>query len=539
MIDETFVREFWDAIIIGGGAAGAAAALGLRGKKVLMLDVGIQPPKNPLSDEPLYEMRRNGKDLYDVLVGTAGESMTPVAGDNISPKLKAPFIRFITERPTCMPTDIGEGFQAVQSFALGGLANAWGAGAFRYNDDDLNGFPISSSDLSSFYDELTDHMGINGCEHDDLTEYFGSTYGLQPTFELSPLIAGFMSRYQRKRTSLIQNGFRVGRPRMAILSRPHGGRRAYKAFGQDFVWGPQEAIYSPLFTIRGLIKSNELRYQAHVLATHYQENSDSVSVTVKDLTSQQLFSYTGARIIIAAGALNSARLVLASNKDTTSRLPLLDNPVSFIPAVDLSRIGTPLQTHAYIGAELVVLVPGDRPERPVQGSVYGLMGPLRTDLIREFPLSIRGNLAACRLLVPGLVMVQMFYPDEQNASSWLRYNSDGSITLHRDGRLSRNREGSICAHLRKMGYVAFEQLCVRSPGGSSIHYAGTLPMQASPTTRYQTNHDGRLEGTHRVYVADAATFPSLPAKNHTFTLMANALRISRRLRATLPGNEHR
>jgi hypothetical protein len=534
MINEDFVHQLWDAIIVGGGAAGAAAALGLRGKRVLMLDVGIFPPPNPLPDQPLYQLRQNGHDLFDTLVGRDCESMTPIAGDDLSPKLKAPLIRFITERPKCLPTDVGEGFQAVQSFSLGGLANAWGAGCFRYNEQDLSGFPISADDLSSYYDELTDHVGINGCDNDDLTNYFGSTYGLQPTFELSPLIANFLSRYHSKRTSLVQDGFRVGRPRMAILSRPHRGRRPYRAFGQDFMWGPQEGIYSPLFTIKDLIASNELRYQSNVLATDYQESSDFVSVTVKDLESHTSHSFRAARLILAAGALNSARLVLAANNDTSTRLPLLDNPVSFIPAVDLSRIGTPLQTHAYIGAELVVLAPGDRPERPVQGSVYGLMGPLRTDLIREFPLSIRGNLTACKFLVPGMVMVQMFYPDEQISSSWLKRNYDGGLTLHREGRPAPNQDREICSSLRKMGYLAFTQLCVRPVGGSSIHYAGTLTMDVAPKTPYHTAPSGRLESTHRVYVADAATFPSLPSKNHTFTLMANALRIAKGVRATLP-----
>ncbi len=534
MINELFLHKHWDAIIIGGGAAGAAAALGLRGKNVLMLDVGILPPQNPLPDDPLYKIRESGHDLYDVLVGSSCESMTTICGDEISPKLKSPFIRFITERPSCMPTDRADGFQAVQSFSLGGLANAWGAGVFRYNEDDLAGFPISANDLTALYDELTDHIGINGCDNDDLTEYFGSTYGLQPTFELSPLIAGFFSRYQKRRHALNKRGIRVGRTRAAILSKPHRGRRPYRAFGQDFVWGPQESIYSPLYTIKELTESSDLSYQPNVIATHYQETSESVIVTAKDIHSSATYSFKGARLIIAAGALNSARIVLAANNDTSTQLPLLDNPVSFIPAVDLSRIGTPLQTQAYIGGELIVLAPGERPQRPVQGSIYGLMGPLRTDLIREFPLSIRGNLSAGRLLVPGLMMVQMFYPDDPSPSSWLKYNSDGSIKLHRSGRLAQDQESTMCALLRKMGYVAFEQLCVRPTAGSSIHYAGTLPMHAAPTNRYQTTTTGRLEGTHRVYIADAATFPSLPSKNHTFTLMANALRISRLARATLP-----
>jgi choline dehydrogenase-like flavoprotein len=41
--------------------------------------------------------------------------------------------------------------------------------------------------------------------------------------------------------------------------------------------------------------------------------------------------------------------------------------------------------------------------------------------------------------------------------------------------------------------------------------------------------DGRLFGTRLVFVADGACFAALPAKNLTFTIMANAMRIATKL----------
>jgi len=53
--------------------------------------------------------------------------------------------------------------------------------------------------------------------------------------------------------------------------------------------------------------------------------------------------------------------------------------------------------------------------------------------------------------------------------------------------------------------------------------------------RYETDRNGLLFGKRRVHVADAATFPRLPAKNLTFTIMANALRIGEAVRRELKG----
>jgi len=179
-IDPNFIAIRWDVIIVGSGAGGAAAALGLEGRRVLMLDVGLTPPANPLPDEPMYSIREQRSDLHGTLLGEAFESLGPIGGEEISPKLKAPLMRYLSARPTGFPVDRENGFHAVQSFAQGGLANAWGAGLLRYNDSELKGFPISSSDLNPLYDELTDHIGINGSSGDDLTEYLGSTIIFSP-----------------------------------------------------------------------------------------------------------------------------------------------------------------------------------------------------------------------------------------------------------------------------------------------------------------------------------------------------------------------
>jgi choline dehydrogenase-like flavoprotein len=58
-------------------------------------------------------------------------------------------------------------------------------------------------------------------------------------------------------------------------------------------------------------------------------------------------------------------------------------------------------------------------------------------------------------------------------------------------------------------------------------------MRDEPERRYETDRNGLLAGTRSVYVGDSAAFPRLPAKNLTFTIMANALRIGRKLRSEL------
>jgi choline dehydrogenase-like flavoprotein len=69
--------------------------------------------------------------------------------------------------------------------------------------------------------------------------------------------------------------------------------------------------------------------------------------------------------------------------------------------------------------------------------------------------------------------------------------------------------------------------------GGSLH-CGRRASRHVETGQIDIRRTGRrLEGTKRVFVADAAVFPALPAKNLTFTIMANAMRVASGIRGRL------
>ena len=65
------------------------------------------------------------------------------------------------------------------------------------------------------------------------------------------------------------------------------------------------------------------------------------------------------------------------------------------------------------------------------------------------------------------------------------------------------------------------------PMGASVHYAGTLPMTREPAP-WTTDENCHSRDFKNVYLVDGSTFPFLPAKNLTLTLMANAVRVAER-----------
>jgi choline dehydrogenase-like flavoprotein len=61
--------------------------------------------------------------------------------------------------------------------------------------------------------------------------------------------------------------------------------------------------------------------------------------------------------------------------------------------------------------------------------------------------------------------------------------------------------------------------------GASVHYSGTLPMSVQPKPQ-TVSPDCKSHDFKNLYFVDGTSFPSLPAKNLTFTLMANAARVA-------------
>jgi choline dehydrogenase-like flavoprotein len=164
--------DCFDAIVVGSGPAATFAAVGLRGRRVLMLDVGFDADRPAGLDGNLYDLRQTHDDLFEPLIGRRFESLHNLHQAPISLKLKSPYMSYIARDARRLTPITGAAFGGVVSLARGGLANAWGAGVFRYTDRDLAGFPISAADLAPSFDEVTACMGVSGVNGDDLEPYF-------------------------------------------------------------------------------------------------------------------------------------------------------------------------------------------------------------------------------------------------------------------------------------------------------------------------------------------------------------------------------
>ena len=116
---------------------------------------------------------------------------------------------------------------------------------------------------------------------------------------------------------------------------------------------------------------------------------------------------------------------------------------------------------------------------------------------------------------------------------------ENRVTLDEDDRLVVDysppaHEDELLAHssktlrkvLRKLGCIAPKGQTHTRPMGSSVHYAGLIPL-AEEGGSLTATPEGRSRDFENLWLVDGITFPTLPAKNLSFTLMANAARVAR------------
>jgi len=518
----------FDYLIVGSGPAGTAAAYGLQNTKCLVLDVGHQPAIDPGLAGNLFDLRKVSPDLFEPLIGSRFESLHNLHHPHMSLKLKAPAMRYVVQDWQQLAPHRSERFDLTLSFAKGGLANAWGAGVYRFTSNDLRHFPLPPGGLDSYYDELTDLMGIAG-EEDDLARFMTPSRNLLPPLRLSRFFAEMLHRYEGSREAMHKNGVFLGRSRLAVLTKAHRGRPEYGYENLEFFRSYNPSVYNPVFTLNELITANSVEYRSGYLVESFEEHPEHSVVTARHLATGRLESFPTRFVILAAGAVSTARIVLQSARDYQTALPIMDNMMTCIPLVRPSRIGSARDPFDSSLGQLNLIYSGDLSPEPLQATLYGTAGPLRSDVILEFPLSVRANLTCARYLSPAIGLLMLFYPDAITPANRLKLGADGVLEITYKEKARGAVERELIRVFRRLGYYSSYKICQFPRIGAGLHYAGCLPMRANPG-RYETGADGRLSGTSRVYVVDGAIFPQLPAKNLTFTIMANALRVARRLR---------
>jgi choline dehydrogenase-like flavoprotein len=536
----------YDAVVVGSGAGGGVAACGLAeaGRRVLVVEAGDWPStdvldrdhiRNPRSDWGLAP-RSGPTDDRDVRVTDDGRT-----------------------RLTIRPAGPGWNNNAVTA---GGGTRVYGAQAWRFAPLDLRmattygvpdgsalrDWPISYDDLEPYYSRAEWEIGVSGGSEDG--RWSGPRSRPLP---MPPVAAGpVRDRLAAAATSL---GFGTVHVPLLVNSTPWLGRRACAGCNQcvgfacpvDAKNGSQNTMLTRAFaTGRAQIV---LRARAARLRTDAAGRVVGVTLVGTADGRDWQRDVDAAEVVVAAGAIESARLLLNSRSDHEPNGIGNDNDL----------VGRHLQGHLYGGAtgvfdDVVEDLVGPGPSIATTDHRHGTDGVIGGGMIaNEFvatpsntyrylvgagllPRTGTASKAGMRHLVRRTMRLMGPIQEVTSADSRVRVD-DGVVDRHgvpvarlsgsvhpEDLRARDATSARSAAWLRAAGAVRAVEVGGTPVGPSGgQHQAGTLRMGSDPSHSVVDEH-GRVWGHDNLRVTDGSVHVTNGGVNPVLTIFATAMR---------------
>lgn len=527
-------------LVVGSGASAVQFARTLldKGRSVLMVDVGRARSAPVRPEDSFQDLKRHLEDPVRHFLGEDFEAVTYPGGEGEYYGFP-PSKQYIFEglegwemRP--------RGIAPLFSFAQGGLAEAWTAGVFPFNDGELADYPFGWDELAPAYGRVAERIGVCG-EPDDLAEHVPWHAGLSEPLPLDEHSRRLLTRYQARRAEFASLGCVLGRSRIAVLSADRAGRPACQLLGRCLTGCPTDSLWVPSIGLREMMTEPGFEYRDGLRVQRLRVDDDRrvTGVVAERVDGSGTEELAADRVALGAGTLGSSKIFLESWRGLTGEAPrlggLMDNRQVLLPFVNLGMIPRAHDPDTYQYHQLTFGMNADDPRDYVHALVTTLKTASIHPIVQNLPVDMRTAVFLFRNLHAALGLVNVNFPDRRRESCWVGLEGaagpgESPLTVHYEapaderGRMDRTL-GRFRRALWKLGCVVPPGMSHVRPMGSSVHYSGTLPMteRAAPFT---TDAHGASRELGNLWFVDGTTFPFLPAKNLTFTLMANATRIA-------------
>jgi choline dehydrogenase-like flavoprotein len=504
----------YDVIVIGSGFGGSMAAHALvsAGRRVLMLERGGWVARGPenWAAEGVGELTEH----------------------------------YSTETPYQVEQEAGPRNVGAY-FCVGGPSVFYGGVSLRYRERDFESqpeivgdsgarWPFGYSDLEPYYGEAEQIIGVAGAAHADPTDPLRSAPFPQPPAALAPPSA----MIERAAKSL---GLRPFPLPLALNYQAADGRAACRSCptcdGFACAVGAKNDLATavlPALVRRGM----ELR--SGVVVTRLRADGRRIeAVEAIDRRTGEQLEFRGRAVVLAAGALASPHIVLASE---LQRL----NPGG-------GAVGRYLMRHYNeIVFGLFARAPGRHRRFHKQLGIHDFYfghpsrGPAgKLGALQQLPTPpsalVRANLP--RYLAPlaaplvdhltGLLVIAEDQPQFENRvhvddASPDRWGMPRLLIRHRYTPRDREAGRTLAREARRILRRAGALALYRHRILTFSHAVGTMRMGTDPATSVLDEY-GRFRGVDNLHVVDGSALPTSAGVNPSLTIAANALRSARRL----------
>ena len=495
-------------LVIGSGPAGVSVALALltRGRRVVMLDGGKRL-------EPEAEARRQALAAVPLLTDGDREAWRARQYDGPPGQVRRYGSDFAMEAVGETFADAG-GLELRSSRAVGGLSTLWGAAVLPYAARDIAEWPVGIEALVPHYRAVAGLMPVSG-RVDDLAAVLPA-FSMAGAGQIAPSVqAGLLlDRLGRVRDRLAAQGIFAGAARHAVSDCKRCGLCLHGC-PYGFIWSARAAV-------DGLIAKGMTHRTGVVVRVEETDAGVRLHLAGGE-------TVAGARVFVAAGVLETARILMASGG--AAEMVMADSLQAFLPMLHRWRSPTrpDLPPHHTLPQVFVEIDHREVSPRLVHGQIYSWNEYFLRDLQQNYGRKLPGSGPLWAAMARRLMVAQLFLHSDHSPRIALRQGAGGRLVARVVPAADSGRvmQAALRVMGRAMGLAGLSALSFASRTGgpgASFHTGGTVPMAVSPRAG-QSDILGRPYGLSRVHLVDSSVFPSIPATTITFSVMANAHRI--------------
>jgi choline dehydrogenase-like flavoprotein len=524
--------------VVGSGISGifAAHALASRELSVTILDVG----------ETLDASRQ---EVVDTLHGLLPEQWpaadyelireNPTFGKGALPKkvhFGSDYI-YADNRSFAPTKTLAEGRVPYPTFAKGGFSNIWGAAILPPADCDMADWPVSHAHMEPYFRKVAELLPLCGGEG-TLSDAFPAYRDNLGELDAGPQGWALLEDLRRVEASLRERQLLYGRARLAVHTQAaSGGVLPCIGCGHCFTGCVRGSIFSTLPMLAEMLHSKRVEYRGGIFVDRIDETGGQPTLDVVDTKTNERRSLRFDAIFLAAGPINTTRLLLRSRRLYDRAVILKESQKFIVPMLRLRAAPTAMEhpsvtlASTFIEAKLISqpahwihlqIVPMHRMIVEAAGLI-GALHPVGKNVWR--PMLRRMMAAFCGM--------------HSDYSSHLelrlrRGERGGDDILELDLKPSEQaRAGARQAakDLFRLGLAFRTLFCYWklkfSNPGSGTHCGASFPMRRQPSDVLDTDVYGRPFGWSRVFAVDSSVLPSIPGTTLGFSVMANAYRIAR------------
>lgn len=418
------------------------------------------------------------------------------------------------------------------TMARGGYSTIWGAAMLPAVACDLQAWPFAARDLDPFYELVVRDLPFSAT-NDALAREFPLYRDDLQALAPSPIVQSFLRTLDRSRFLRGRNDVAYGQARVAVRAKDDADGPGCVYCGRCLSGCVYGSIYSSEQDLRKMIRAAEVDYRSGRTVIEFAERGNEVEVRCETSGGPERVMVD--RLFVAAGALNSTRLVLESKRLYNHPVAMKTTQGFVVPMVNLRS--APFE---WPNANTLSGVFFDFKVPPISDNwIHSQISPANELILAKLGYHANNKLfdnvrklALRRLLigicnfhsdVTGSYLLRL-KPATASQRSVLSVTTQPSPSF---AKVMKRGSRRLTRLLSMAGVFPVSPLMYGDPlKPIGWHFGGTLPMTKAPSDEVHTDLLGRPKGWERIHVVDSSVFPSVPATTVAFLAMANAARIA-------------